>query len=130
MGDPGIWKQEPSFQENFPTLAPRGQFRPRRGAAVSAGRPELLGDPNGFHVRFDYGFGTNVHICLNEYHQLAMSIQGWEKLCSLVDEYRGTEESEAVSERCCDHPVGLHRNGRCFGFECSAPCAAPDQPNV
>ena len=26
LGDPAVWKQQASFQENFPTLAPRGQF--------------------------------------------------------------------------------------------------------
>ena len=26
LGDPAVWKQQASFHENFPTLAPRGQF--------------------------------------------------------------------------------------------------------
>jgi hypothetical protein len=26
LGDPAVWRQSASFQENFPTLAPRGQF--------------------------------------------------------------------------------------------------------
>ena len=26
LGDPAVWKQQASFEENFPTLAPRGQF--------------------------------------------------------------------------------------------------------
>jgi hypothetical protein len=54
-------------------------------------RPDLLGDPASVHVRFDYGFGTNVHIVLNEHHQLVMSMTGWEKLCAVVDEYRSLE---------------------------------------
>jgi hypothetical protein len=54
-------------------------------------RPELLGDPQRVHVRFDYGFGTNVHIVLNEHKELVMSIGSWEKLCVLVDEYRWLE---------------------------------------
>jgi hypothetical protein len=57
-------------------------------------RPELLGDPKGVHVRFDYGFGTNVHIVLNEHRQLVMSIGGWEKLCGLIDEYRSLVDPE------------------------------------
>jgi hypothetical protein len=61
---------------------------------VSAARPERLGNPkDGLYVRFDYGFGTNVHIVLNEHRELVMSIQGWERLCGLVDEYRSIVES-------------------------------------
>jgi hypothetical protein len=26
LGDPAVWKQQASFEEDFPTLAPRGQF--------------------------------------------------------------------------------------------------------
>jgi hypothetical protein len=26
LGDPAVWKQQASFEENFPTLAPRGHF--------------------------------------------------------------------------------------------------------
>ena len=26
LGDPAVWKQQASFEENFPTLAPRGKF--------------------------------------------------------------------------------------------------------
>jgi hypothetical protein len=59
-----------------------------------------LGDRTqpGLVVRFDPGFGLNVYIEMlvrpNPWEptmvaqSLGMSIQGWEHLCELVDEYR------------------------------------------
>ena len=46
LGDPAVWKQQASFEENFPTLAPRGQFLKRhQGAGIAlhraAGLPPL-----------------------------------------------------------------------------------------
>jgi len=53
----------------------------------------------GMYVRFEPGFGLNVHIGIRyvkdgwpktyvDYEKMVLSIEGWETLCSLVDEWR------------------------------------------
>lgn len=57
----------------------------------------------GLYVRFEPGFGLNVHIGMRagrkhdyrnrpqefvDVEKMALSIQGWDHLCSLVDEWR------------------------------------------
>lgn len=68
-------------------------------------RVERLGGEDGMYVRFDYGFGTNVHIGHRFYDAwdrktvdrelCVLSIEGWEHLCELVDEWRQFDGQEA-----------------------------------
>lgn len=55
------------------------------------------GNKAGLYVRFEPGFGLNVYIghrhpvgdqMKDDPKELGMSIQGWEYLCALVDEWR------------------------------------------
>jgi hypothetical protein len=65
------------------------------------------GNSEGVYVRFEPGFGLNVHIGFRYRHydtrqgraaeptdheRCAMGIDGWERLCELVDEYREREK--------------------------------------
>lgn len=63
------------------------------------------GDDEGLYVRFEPGFGLNVHIgfrqrrlvnqndkpMTDDSYELVMGIQGWERICEFVDEYRARE---------------------------------------
>ena len=57
-----------------------------------------LGDRRSLYVRFEPGFGLNVYIGMGHPASLAppkelgMSIQGWEMICEMVDEWRRREE--------------------------------------
>lgn len=69
-------------------------------------------DETGLYVRFEPGFGLNVHVGIRAKHlkpgdrvnypsayvdeeQLVLGIHGWERLCELVDEYRAREAAHA-----------------------------------
>lgn len=60
----------------------------------------------GMYVRFEPGFGLNVHIGHHaldgiDTERMSMSITGWESLCALVDEWRAREaatDRDATSE--------------------------------
>lgn len=61
-------------------------------------------DDTGLYVRFEPGFGLNVHIGIRhsvytgdygrcpqetrDFEKVVLGIQGWERLCELVDEWR------------------------------------------
>ncbi len=69
-------------------------------------------DEEGLFVRFEPGFGLNVIIGFRrgiykqgnywplppqDKDEMVLSIDGWEKLCSLVDEYRARESNFRVA---------------------------------
>lgn len=80
----------------------------------TAMRLGATGDETGVYVEVEPGFGTNVYVGLRislyrgEYGRsrqeyvdtdsarLGLSLQGWERLCELVDEYR---EHQRVPDR-------------------------------
>ena len=58
----------------------------------------------GLYVRFEPGFGLNVHIghrlrnelveprgLVRDHERMVLGIDGWERLCELVDEWRARE---------------------------------------
>lgn len=71
------------------------------------------GRSEGLYVRFEPGFGLNVYLGLRIRlytddrvvdhkevggHEFGMSIDGWERLCELVDEYREREARVRASD--------------------------------
>jgi len=53
------------------------------------------GEATGVYVRFEPGFGLNVHIgfrsSYTDHEGLILSIVGWERLCELADEWRARQ---------------------------------------
>ena len=89
---------------------------------VRVERLGATGREEGLYVRFDYGFGTNVHIGFrrfrwpnegyDDYEKIAMSLGGWRRLCELVDEWRAHDDApESLGERHQRH----YRTCNCLG---------------
>jgi len=74
------------------------------------------GREEGIYVRFEPGFGLNVHIGMRiqrfeagygrrpewrdlDEREFRMSIDGWERLCDLADEWRARRSETATAER-------------------------------